>query len=86
MTLTNDQYVALNKLLVWYNKYQRQVIEISGVIGTGVNHVIREFIELSPLDSREVMHLSYDQKQVLEMGYAGHHAYYVVVNRTQKLR
>ena len=77
MTLTNDQYFALDRLCKWYRRYQHQFIELAGIIGTGTTDVIREFIELSPLDPREIMYLSYDQKQVLELAYQGHHAYYL---------
>jgi hypothetical protein len=77
MILTNDQYLALAKLSKWYSKYQHQLIEISGIIGTGVFDVIKEFIELSSLDKREVMYLSYDQKQVLDLAIKGNHAYYI---------
>lgn len=77
MAITNDQYLALDRLLLWYRKYQHQFIEIAGIIGTGMWETIQEFIELSPLDPREVMYLSYDQKQVLELAYRGYHAYYL---------
>lgn len=75
--LTNDQYVGLNLLNRWYRKYQHQFIEIAGTIGTGVMDIINEFIEESGLDKREIMYLSYDQKQVLEMAFKGNHAYYI---------
>ena len=77
MILTNDQYLALAKLSKWYNKYQHQLIEISGQIGTGISDVIKEFIELSSLDQREIMYLSYDQKQILDLAIKGNHAYYI---------
>jgi hypothetical protein len=77
MTLTNDQYFALDRLGKWYRKYQHQFIELSGVIGTGAWDVIQEFIEASPLDQREIIYLSYDQKQVLELAYRGYHTYYL---------
>lgn len=77
MILTNDQYLALSKLSKWYRKYQHQFIEISGPVGTGVFDIIKEFIEISALDQREVMYLSYDQKQILELAIKGNHAYYI---------
>jgi len=77
MMITNDQYLALSKLEKWYSKYQHQFIEISGSLGTGVFDIIKEFIEISALDQREVMYLSYDQKQILELAIKGNHAYYI---------
>ena len=77
MTLTNDQYEALAKLEKWYRKYNHQYIDISGVIGTGIWDVIQIFIERSGLDQREVMYLSYDQKQVLELAAKRYHSYYI---------
>lgn len=76
-TITTDQYHALAKLKRWYNKYTHQIIEISGVAGTGVNQVIQEFINHVGFDPREVMYLSYDQRQVLELAYKRYHAYYI---------
>ena len=76
-TITTDQYHALAKLKRWYDKYTHQIIEISGVAGTGVYQVVQEFINLIGFDPREVMYLSYDQKQVLEMAYKRYHAYYI---------
>jgi hypothetical protein len=77
MMLTNDQYVALSKLNSWYNKYQHQLIEISGVVGTGVFDTIMGFVESTNLDKREIMYLSYNQKQVLDLAIKGYHAYYI---------
>ena len=62
-TLTNDQYEALSILQKWYRKYQHQFIDIAGVIGTGTWDLVQKFIDLEDLDMREVMYLSYDQKQ-----------------------
>jgi len=76
MAVTNDQYLALDQLKVWYRKYSKQFIEISGIVGTGTWEVVQEFIEATSLDPREVIYLSYDQKQVLELAYQGFHAYY----------
>lgn len=77
MNLTNDQYYGLAQLEKWYRKYQHQFIEISGVIGTGTWDLVQEFIERTDLDAREVMYLSYNQKQVLELGFKKYHAYYI---------
>lgn len=77
MNITNDQYIALSKLIRWYTKYTHQVIEISGVLGTGIPDVIKQFIDTIDFDPREVMYLSFDQKQVLEMAYKRYHAYYI---------
>lgn len=77
MQFTDDQYFALSKLEKWYRKYTHQVIEISGIIGTGVFDVVREFIEKMEFDPREIMYLSYDQKQVLELASKRYHAYYL---------
>ena len=77
MILTDDQYEGLYKLEKWYWKHTHQIIEISCVIGTGVEQLINYFIERSNLDIKEVMFLSYDQKQVLEMAAKRYHAYYV---------
>lgn len=74
---TNDQYHALSKLEKWYRKYQHQFIEISGVIGTGTWDLVQAFIELEDFDPREVMYLSYNQKQVLELAAKKYHAYYI---------
>lgn len=77
MSLTNDQYVGLSLLNKWYRRYNHQFIEISGPVGTGVMDVINEFIEEFSLDKREIMYLSYDQKQILDLGFKGNHAYYI---------
>lgn len=75
--MTNDQYEGLSQLLKWYRKYQHQFIEISGVIGTGTWDLVQKFIELESFDSREIMYLSYNQKQVLELAFKKYHAYYI---------
>ena len=72
MMLTNDQYEGLSKLEKWYHKYSHQFIEISGVIGTGAWDLIQKFISNEEFDMREVMYLSYNQKQVLELAHAEH--------------
>ncbi len=77
MQLTDDGYFALAKLEQWYRKYNHQIIDIAGIQGTGLYEVIQEFIAKMELDPREVMYLSYDQKQVLEMAAKRLHAYYL---------
>ena len=77
MTLTNDMYFALSKMEKWYSKATHQIIEISGVIGTGTWQLIQAFIEENGFDPREVMYLSYDQKQVIEMAAKRYHSYYL---------
>lgn len=77
MELTNDQYTGLGTLLNWYDRYDHQFIEISGIVGTGSWDLIQEFIELSPLDPKEVMYLTHDQKHMLELAYRKYHAYYL---------
>lgn len=76
-TLTNDQYLALAQLEKWYRKYQHQFIEISGIVGTGTLDIIQYFIESQEFDPREIMYLSYDQKQVLELASKRYHSYYI---------
>lgn len=77
MQLTNDQYQGLSKLERWYQKYDHQFIEISGVVGTGAWDLVQQFIDNQGFDGREVMYLSYDQKQVLELAAKRYHAYYI---------
>lgn len=77
MTITNDQYYGLAKLERWYEKFNHQIIEISGVIGTGVLETVQQFIDNIGFDPREIMYLSYDQKQVVEMAAKKYHAYYI---------
>ena len=77
MTLTDDQYIGLTKLHKWYSRYNHQVIDISGVIGTGALQLVQAFISHEQLDLKEIMWLSYDQKQVLELAYKKYHAYYI---------
>lgn len=77
MTLTNDQYVGLSQLEKWYRKYQHQYIEISGVLGTGPFELIQAFIEAEQFDPREIMYLSFDQKQVVELASKQLHSYYI---------
>lgn len=77
MGLTNDQYFGLSKLTKWYSKYQHQFIDISGVIGTGTFDLVQQFINYTGLDDREVIYLSYNQKQVLELAFKKYHAYYI---------
>jgi len=52
MVLTNDQYIALSKLEKWYRKYTHQIIEISGIIGTGVFDVVKEFLDNIGFDNQ----------------------------------
>lgn len=77
MNLTNDQYYALSKLDKWYRKYQHQFIEMSGVIGTGTWDLVQCFLDSTNLDSREIMYLSYNQKQVLDLAFKKYHAYFI---------
>ena len=77
MELTNDQYFGLSRLEKWYRKYNHQFIEISGVVGTGAWDLVQRFISDHDFDGREVMYLSYDQKQVLELAAKRYHAYYI---------
>ena len=77
LTLTNDQYVGLSQLEKWYRKYQHQYIEISGVLGTGAFELVQAFIELEQFDPREIMYLSFDQKQVIELASKQLHSYYI---------
>ena len=67
MNMTNDQYSGLSKLEKWYRKYTHQIIEISGVIGTGTWDLVQKFFDIEGIETKEVMYLSYDQKLVLEM-------------------
>ena len=76
-SLTNDQYYALSKLDKWYRKYQHQFIEMSGVIGTGTWDLVQCFLDSTNLDSREIMYLSYNQKQVLDLAFKKYHAYFI---------
>ncbi len=77
MDLTNDQYAGLSRLERWYRKYQHQFIEVAGTVGTGTWDLVQRFIDNEELDGREVMYLSYDQKQVLELAAKRYHAYYI---------
>lgn len=77
MSLTNDQYYGLSRLDKWYRKYQHQFIEISGVVGTGTWDLVQSFIDNEQLDPRDIMYLSYNQKQVLELAAKRYHAYYI---------
>ena len=77
MVLTGEQYNAVAALQKWYNKYSKQIIEVSGIAGTGIWHVISKFIEFMEFDPREIMYLSYNQKQVLEMAAKRYHTYYI---------
>lgn len=77
MMLTGEQYNAVSILQKWYNKYSKQIIEISGIAGTGIWHTILKFIDFMEFDPREIMYLSYNQKQVLEMAAKRYHTYYI---------
>lgn len=77
MQLTSDQYQGLSYLAKWYSKYQHQYIDIAGVIGTGTWDLVQAFIDNEQFDPREVMYLSYNQKQVLELAAKKYHAYYI---------
>ena len=70
-------YIALARLEKWYKKYSHQVIEISGVEGTGIQEVLKRFIEIIGFDPREIMYLTYDQKRVLELASKCYHAYHL---------
>lgn len=73
---TNDQYAAVVLLDKWYHKYSHQIIEISGVVGTGIWEVLQEFID-DRFDPREIMYLSYNQRQVIDLASKGYHSYYI---------
>lgn len=77
MYMTDDQYEGLYKLDRWYWKFKHQIIEIEGTLGTGTIELVNHFIERSEIDFKEVMFLSYDQKQVLELASKRYHAYYI---------
>lgn len=77
MILTDDMYDGLRKLEKWYRKYTHQFIEISGVIGTGTWQLVQKFLDDEDIDQKEVMYLSYDQKQVLELAAKKYHAYFI---------
>lgn len=77
MNLTDDQYIGLMKLEKWYQQNMHQVIEIEGVVGTGPIQLIQTFLSHSQIELKEVIWLSYDQKQVLELAYRRYHAYYI---------
>lgn len=77
ISLTNDQYYGLSRLEKWYRKYQHQFIEISGVIGTGAWDLVQALISNVGFDPREVMYLSHNQKQVVELASKRYHAYYI---------
>lgn len=77
MELTNDQYCGLSILEKWYRKYQHQFIDVAGVVGTGTWDLVQIFINNEQFDPREVMYLSYNQKQVLELAAKRYHAYYI---------
>ena len=78
MNLTNDQYYGLSILQKWYEKYYHQYIEISGTIGTGGFELIQEFFEQEQIQKKEVMYVSFDQKQVLEMAANQYHCYHIL--------
>ena len=77
MNYTEDQYFAVSTLEKWYNKAKHQVIEVSGVEGTGTYETIKMFIDKIGFDPREIMYLSFDQKQVIEMASHRYHCYYI---------
>ena len=77
MKYTEDQYFAAAKLERWYTKFKHQVIEISGIEGTGVFEAVKFFLDKMEFDPREIMYLSFDQKQVLEMATKRYHCYYI---------
>ena len=77
MTLTDDQYQGLYQLRRWYSKYKHQIIDVSGTAGTGVLDLIQYFLSCTNIDPREIMWLSFNQKQVLELAYQKYHAYYL---------
>jgi hypothetical protein len=77
MTLTDDQYLGLSKLEKWYRKGNHQFIDIAGVLGTGSFWLIQDFFERAGIETKEIMYLSYDQKQVLELAAKRYHTYYI---------
>lgn len=77
MQFTDEQYYAISQLEKWYRKYNHQVIDISGLAASGVYEAVEEFIDKMEFDPREIVYLSYDQKQVLEMASKRLHAYYL---------
>lgn len=76
MVLTNDQYLGLAKLTTWYRKYKHQHIEVAGIIGTGTFDLVKIFLD-QIFDDKEIMYLSYNQKQILDMAYRKQHAYHI---------
>ena len=77
MILTNDQYNGLSKLLKWYQKYSKQFIEISGTIGTGVWDLIQEFFKQTDLDQEDIIYLSLNQKQIVDLAFKKYHIYHL---------
>lgn len=77
MDLTNDMYEGLSMLERWYHKRNHQFIDIAGVVGTGSWQIVQQLIDRVNLDPREVMYLSFDQKQVLELAAKRYHAFYI---------
>ena len=75
--ITNDQYIAFNKLNKWYEKNNHQIIELAGTVDTGIYEVINEFIKYHEFTSYEVLYLSKNQKQVLDIASTGNHCYFL---------
>lgn len=77
LSLTSDQYNALNVLERWYQKCSHQFIDLAGPIYTGTWDLVQLFLDQVGFDKREVMYITYDQKRALELGYNKYHAYYI---------
>ena len=77
MNITTDQYQCISILNDWWRKYSHQMIDIDARVGSGINQVVRFFIQSIGLDQREVAYLSLNQKHVLDLAYRTFHAYYL---------
>lgn len=77
MRITNDQYYATGELRKWYRNGRKQIFELSGTIGSGIMHVVDDFLQSEDLEPYEVCYLTYDQETVMQYALKRLHCYYL---------
>ena len=76
MLETTEQFYAADMLEMWYREYKHQVIDLCGMYGTGKKEIIEDFIDRIGFEEYQVMYLSYNQADVIDLALNQYHAYY----------
>lgn len=77
MLETVDQFKAVDLLERWYHKYNHPVIDLVGMVGTGKQQIIEDFIDRIGFEKYQVMYLSHNQADIMNLAEQQYHAYYI---------